>query len=83
MPKRWTLRTHPQFQAALRQIPRGLAGLISDVIWTLERDPYPPTSEPVEGQEGRHRIVAYGYAVYYEVIEDARIINLLLMQKEE
>ncbi len=35
MAKRWTLYAHREFTRALRQIPRGLAGLVSAAISAL------------------------------------------------
>jgi mRNA-degrading endonuclease RelE of RelBE toxin-antitoxin system len=81
MRRRWTLYAHPEFTRALRQIPRGLAGLVSEAISALAGSPLPPGYEPIEGYENRFRLKVYGYLVYYEVIEETGIINLLLVEE--
>ncbi|MCB0188799.1 MAG: type II toxin-antitoxin system RelE/ParE family toxin [Caldilineaceae bacterium] len=82
MAKRWTLYAHREFTRSLRQIPRGLAGLVSTAISALADNPLPAGYEPIAGHENRYRLPAYGYFVYYEVLEETRIINVLLIEEE-
>jgi mRNA-degrading endonuclease RelE of RelBE toxin-antitoxin system len=82
MRRRWTLYAHPAFTGALRRIPRGLAGLVSKAISALAGNPLPSGYEPIEGYENRFRLRVYSYLVYYEVIEETGIINLLLVEEE-
>jgi mRNA-degrading endonuclease RelE of RelBE toxin-antitoxin system len=82
MRRRWTLFAHPVFNRSLRQIPRGLAGLVSDAINVLASNPLPPGYEPIKGYENRYRLKVYGYFVYYEVVEETGIINLFTVEPE-
>jgi hypothetical protein len=56
--------------------------LVSEAISALAGNPLPPGYEPIEGYENRFRLGVYGYFVYYEVIEETGIINLLLIEEE-
>jgi mRNA-degrading endonuclease RelE of RelBE toxin-antitoxin system len=82
MAKRWTLYAHREFTRALRQIPRGLVGLVSTAISALADNPLPTGYEPLAEYENRYRLEAYGYLVYYEVLEEVGIINLLLIEED-
>jgi mRNA-degrading endonuclease RelE of RelBE toxin-antitoxin system len=82
MRRRWTLYAHPVFNRGLRQIPRGLAALVSDAINVLATNPLPSGYEPITGYENRYRLKVYGYFVYYEVIEATGRINLLVVEPE-
>jgi mRNA-degrading endonuclease RelE of RelBE toxin-antitoxin system len=82
MRRRWTLYAHPAFIRSLRQIPRGLAGLVSETVSALANNPLPAGYEPIEGYEDRFRLRLYGYLIYYEVVEESGIVNLLLVEEE-
>jgi mRNA-degrading endonuclease RelE of RelBE toxin-antitoxin system len=73
---------HPEFTRTWRQIPPGLAGLVSEAISALASNPLPPGYEPIEGYENRYRLKMYNYFVYYEVLEESGAINLLLVEPE-
>ena len=82
MAKRWTLYAHREFTRTLRQIPRGLAGLVSAAISALADNPFPAGYEPLAEYKNRYRLPSYGYLVYYEVLEETGIINVLLIEEE-
>jgi mRNA-degrading endonuclease RelE of RelBE toxin-antitoxin system len=82
MPKPWVMSAHPDFLRALRQIPRGTAGLITDAIRRLQLDPTPPIAEPVLDRPNLYQMELYGYLVFYEVLVEQNVIHLLLIEQK-
>ncbi len=67
---------------ALYKIPRGTAGEVSGSIRALAKTLHPPYIFEIELANG-YAIKIAGYFVTYQIIEETRIIKVLLIEQEQ
>lgn len=79
--QQWNLRYAPAATAGIRKIPRGPAAIVTESIRTLQRTPLPYVARPVPtGREDTYELLAEGYVVTYELVEQERLVRILAIE---
>jgi len=65
-----TMTISPKALGEMYQLPRGIAGQVTEAIRQLQTNPFPEDSVPISGDEQLYSITVAGYTVVYQVTEE-------------